>query len=126
LHLCPALLSDIARVCAMAWPTLWAINDSDVLRFDPVSEVWSMLAPTLANHVYGSTFVLGGYLYAAGGSSHLTNLERYDGASNTWSAVANMLEGRHFSCAVTIRSVGPAEEQDLFDSLIAKAAHQSS
>jgi hypothetical protein len=51
-----------------------------------------------------------------------TSVERYDVASDTWTAVANMLESRHTFCAVTIASVGPVEEQDLFDSLISKAA----
>jgi hypothetical protein len=43
-------------------------------------------------------------------------------AINTWAAMANMLEERYFFCAVTNRSAGRAEEQDLFDSLIAKAS----
>jgi hypothetical protein len=51
-------------------------------------------------------------------------VERYDAASDTWYFVANMLEGRVFFSAVTIGSASPAEEQDLFDSLIAKAARR--
>jgi hypothetical protein len=45
-------------------------------------------------------------------------------ASNTWTAVADLLEEEEnfLICAVTIGAVGPAEEQDLFDSLIAKAS----
>jgi hypothetical protein len=40
--------------------------------------------------------------------------------------VADMLEGRFTFCAVTIKSesAGPPEEQDLFDSLIAKASNR--
>jgi hypothetical protein len=46
-----------------------------------------------------------------------------DVVSNTWTvAVANMLQGRHDFDAVTIRSEGPTEELDLFDSLIAMAS----
>jgi hypothetical protein len=42
-------------------------------------------------------------------------------ASNTWTAVLDVLEGRCFSGAVTIGfAAAPVEEQDLFDSLIAK------
>jgi hypothetical protein len=42
--------------------------------------------------------------------------------TDTWTAVAYMLEGRsHFGC-VAIRSAGPAEEQDLFDTLIAQTS----
>jgi hypothetical protein len=37
-------------------------------------------------------------------------------------AAANLLAGQSFPSAVTIGSAEPAEEQDLFDSLIAKAA----
>jgi hypothetical protein len=48
-------------------------------------------------------------------------VKRYDVASGTWTAMANMLEGRGMHAAVTIATVGPAEVQDLFDSLIAKA-----
>jgi hypothetical protein len=35
-----------------------------------------------------------------------------------------MLESRNSFGAVTIRPTGPAEEQDLFDSLIAKAIRE--
>jgi hypothetical protein len=51
-------------------------------------------------------------------------VERYDIATNTWTAVADMLEDRCSSCAVCIESEGPTEEQDLFDSLITKASTQ--
>jgi hypothetical protein len=35
-----------------------------------------------------------------------------------------MIEGRQLFSGVTIRSAGPAEEQDLFDSLMAKALEE--
>jgi hypothetical protein len=99
-----------------------------VLRMDPVSGVWETLAPTLADRLALSTFVLDGSLYAAGGSGQTgqtsKSVERYDVASNTWTAVAGMLEDRVSFCAVAIGSVDTAEEQDLFDSLIAKAARR--
>jgi hypothetical protein len=95
-------------------------NGRNVLRFDPVSGAWSTLAETLTSRFRGSSFVLGGCLYAVGGS---TSSERYDAANNTWSAVADTHEVRSCFGAVTIGSVlGPAEEQDLFNSLIGKAA----
>jgi hypothetical protein len=94
----------------------------EVLRFDPVSSAWSTLAPTASSRDDGSSFVLGGCLYAVGGGMNdQTSVERYDVASNTWTAVANMLLGRNACVTVSIGSVGPAEEQDLFDLLIAKA-----
>jgi hypothetical protein len=100
-------------------------SNSEVLRFDPVLCAWSTLALTLRSKAEGSSFVVGGYLYAAGGELLLDEMacvERYDVATNTWTVVADMLEGRFLSCTVTIGSAGPAEEQNLFDSLIAKAS----
>jgi hypothetical protein len=97
---------------------------SDVLCFDPTSGACNRLAPTLNGRRYGASFVLGGCLHTAGGTTAATfNVERYDVASNTWTAaVSDMLEGRTQFNAVIIESAGPVEEQDLFDSLIAKAS----
>jgi hypothetical protein len=91
----------------------------EVLRFDPLTFVWSTVARTSRARQGGTSFVIGGFLYAAGGIAQ-SSVERYDVANNTWSALVNRLEGRLFARAVTIGSVGPAEDQDLFDSLIAK------
>jgi hypothetical protein len=49
-------------------------------------------------------------------------VERYDVTSDTWTVVADMLQVRYSFRAVTIGSVGSAEEQNLFDSLITKAS----
>jgi hypothetical protein len=69
--------------------------------------------------------VLDGSLYIAGGGPTASSrVERYDVATDTWTAVTNMLEGRHSFCAVTVGFAGPAEEQDLFDSLIDKASRR--
>jgi hypothetical protein len=98
-------------------------DGSNVLRFDPASDVWSTLAPTLNNRGQCCSFVLGGCLYAAGGEGiDALSVERYDVTTDTWEAVADMLEARTGFSAVTIGYTGPAEEQDLFDSLIAKAS----
>jgi hypothetical protein len=98
------------------------VDNEDVLRFDPASGVWSTLAPALYRRCCGGSFVLGGCLYAAGGiEDEGASAERYDVASDTWTAVANMLESRDGFCTIMIGSAGPAVEQDLFDSLIAKA-----
>jgi hypothetical protein len=75
-----------------------------------------MLVSTLSAKGSGATFVLGGFLYVVGSPG---DVERYDVTTNTWVAVADMLESRF--AAVNIGAAGPAEEQDLFDSLIAKA-----
>jgi hypothetical protein len=94
-------------------------DSREVLRFDTMSGAWSTLASTLGSLLFGASFVTCGCLYAAKGG----RVERYDVANNTWTAVimADMLEGRSCFSAVTIQSVGPVGEQDLFDSLIAKA-----
>jgi N-acetylneuraminic acid mutarotase len=99
-----------------------AETGNEILRFDPVSGAWVTLAPTLSNIFGAASFVVGGNLYAVGGMDHSSNTERYDVASNTWVEVADMLEERKLYGAVTIGLTGPAEEQDLFDSLIAKAS----
>jgi hypothetical protein len=97
-------------------------DDHEVLRFDPASAEWTMLAPTLKRGSNRATFVLGGSLYVGGGGTlrERSSVERYDVANDTWTAVADMLEGRLAYSAVAIGCVGLAEEQDLFDSLIDK------
>jgi hypothetical protein len=95
---------------------------NEVLRFDSASDIWSTLEPTLHNRGQCSSFMLGSCLYVAGGNEDL-RVERYDTATDTWLPCgANMLEGRCHFGAVTIGAAGPTEEQDLFDSLIAKAS----
>jgi hypothetical protein len=72
--------------------------------------------------------VVDGHLCTAGSNDEfgqLSGVERYDVASNTWRLMANMLEGRRFFGAVNTGSACPAEEQDLFDSLIAKATKRT-
>jgi hypothetical protein len=91
-----------------------------VLLFDPDSGAWSNFAPTLSGKRKGSLFVLDGCLYAAGGKANSTSVERYDAGTNAWTAVADLLEGRKLFGAVTIPAIGRAEEQNLFDALIAK------
>jgi N-acetylneuraminic acid mutarotase len=98
-----------------------------VLRFDPMSAEWSVLAPTSRNRRAGVSFIAGGCLYVAGGIGSVggqidtSKVERYDAASNTWTEVAPMVERRTEFCAVTVGSAGPAEDEDRFDSLIATA-----
>jgi hypothetical protein len=96
-------------------------NGKEVLLFDLASRIWSSLAHTMHNRRQGSLFVLNGCLHAAGGNPVISSVERYDAGTDTWTAVADMLEGRRVSGAVTIPAVGPAEKQNLFDALIVKA-----
>ena len=109
------------RLCSSSTP--WPTNGAPwlpcpllgVLRFDPVSGAWSTLAPASANRKSCLSFVLGGCLYVAGGAAeNKSSVQRYDVATDTWTAVADMLKGRWFFGAITVGSVGSAEEQDLF------------
>jgi kelch-like protein 18 len=96
-----------------------------VLRFDTSSGMWSTLGATSNKKDSSATFVVGGCLYVAGGGDDSSSsVERYDVVTDTWTAVADMLEVRCYHGAVTIGSADPAEEQDLFDSLIAKAVKE--
>jgi actin-binding protein IPP len=99
-------------------------DSNDFISFDPVSGVWCTLAPTLHNRSSSVSFVLAGYLYAAGGRTQtsISSVERYNVASDTWTATSDLIEARSSSCAVAIGSSSPAEEQDLFDLLIAEAS----
>jgi hypothetical protein len=95
-----------------------------VLRFDPAwpndAQTWTMLAPTASDRMAGASFVLGGRLCAAGASFKGASVERYDVASNTRTAVADMIAGRRYFGAVIIGSEG--KEQNRFDELLAKSA----
>jgi hypothetical protein len=97
------------------------VRGKTVLLFDPASGVLESLAPTLHHKQKGALFVLDGCVHAAGGNRNHTSVERYDAGTDTWTTAADMLEGRMLSGAVTIPAAGPAEEQNLFDALIAKA-----
>ena len=95
-------------------------NDHGVLCFDLTSEVWSNLSPTSVTREYGASFVACGFLYAVGGLGSQSSMERYNVATDTWTAVADMNRGRDTFGAVAIGSAAPAEKQDLFDARIAK------
>jgi hypothetical protein len=69
-----------------------------------------------------SMFALSGNLFAIGGQGSESSVERYNVATDTWTAMADLPHGRMGFGAVSIGSAGPAEEQDLFDSLIAQAS----
>lgn len=94
-----------------------------VMRFDPATELWSTLASNLNNRRYRSLFVIRGCLHVAPpGVDSTLSVECYDMVSDTWTALARMLDGRSSLRAVTIGYTGPVEEQDLFDALITKAS----
>jgi hypothetical protein len=100
-------------------------SSHEVQQFEPASGAWSTLTTRASWEFYSvNSFVLGGNLYLAGGAYNCKGVERYDVATNSWSAVENMLGGRTSFGAVTSGPSGPSEEQDLFDCLIAKAVHR--
>jgi hypothetical protein len=113
---CASVLGGVICILGMAR------YNHDVLQFDPILGLWSMLASTLGDHWLGSAFVLGEDLCAGGGSGNMSAVERYDVTTDTWTTIADMLEERSYFGAVTIGTVGPIEEQDLFDALIVKAS----
>jgi hypothetical protein len=102
------------------------VNRRETLCFDPASGIWRTLAPLLTRRNQCSAFVLSGYLYAVGGQKRESNVERHDVASDTWTSMADLTHGRIGFGAVSIESAGPAEEQDLFDALIAQASFRRS
>jgi hypothetical protein len=70
---------------------------------------------------FSTSFVVNGSLHIAEGGGSNGSVERYDIATDTWTVMADMLEGRAFFGAVTIQPAGPAEEQDLLDALVTQA-----
>jgi hypothetical protein len=73
----------------------------NVRSFEPASGAWKVLAPT---RPFSTSFVLNEKLYVAGGAGSRGSVERYDVATDTWTVVADMLEGRAFSGAAKPRS----------------------
>jgi N-acetylneuraminic acid mutarotase len=104
-------------------------SDCGILRFNPASGVWSELEPMRFSRLGGAAFVLDGCMYAVGGTgrifpfAELCSVDRYDVDNDSWTRVANIAWNRSHFAVATIVSAGPAEEQDLFDSLIAKASN---
>jgi hypothetical protein len=100
-------------------------DNLQVLSFDPASGAWRTHSPGNFSMEYGASFMTCRCLYAVAWSEEGPSVERYDVVTDTWTAAANLLEGRDMCCAVTIDSASPIEEEDLFDSLITKATrHQ--
>jgi N-acetylneuraminic acid mutarotase len=99
-------------------------NGKMVFCFDPDALAWSTLASTSNNRTGAASFVLSGRLYVVGGPGEVSSssMECYDVARDIWTDAASMLDGRRCFGTVTIGSAGSAgEQQDLFDSLIAKS-----
>jgi hypothetical protein len=87
LHACS--WTSVNVVCCLVYFVEVGAEKRDVLRFDPISEVFSAVAPTVNSRKYGCSFALGGCLYAVGGLGADSSVERYDVANNNCSRVAN-------------------------------------
>src|SRR5687767_1834089 len=57
-----------------------------LLRFDPVSNAWTQLAPSPSGHTFGASTTLNGKFYAFGGEGTGHALDIYDPATNTWTS----------------------------------------
>ena len=71
---------------------------SSVERYDPALDAWEAVAPMAEGRRDHAAAVLGGKLYAVGGS-WVSSVERYDPAVGAWEAVAPMAEERMKLCA---------------------------
>jgi kelch-like protein 20 len=81
-------------------------HDLSLINFSTNSteNKWSKVAPMTTRRLGVAVAVLGGYLYAIGGSdgqTPLNTVERFDPRSNKWTIVAPMSTRRkHLGCAV--------------------------
>jgi hypothetical protein len=66
------------------------VSGQESLCFDPASMAWSMLAPKTFNGSI-SIFTLSGCLHMVGGRGMDSFMERYDAATDTWTAIAELL-----------------------------------
>jgi hypothetical protein len=96
------------------------VSEQESMCFDPVKGVWCMLAPTTFDTNIAA-FTLSGCLHVVRRMRSASTIERYDVATDTWTAMTDLPHGWIACNAIGIESC-PAEEQDLFDSLIAQAA----
>ena len=108
---------------------------SDLQRYDPVLDVWTTLAPmtvaragAAAAVIDDGIFVIGGRQSTSGpcsGGPYLTTVEKYDVDTNTWTAVAPLLNGRSDLAAVAhggkiyvfggCNATGVTNEVDIYD-----------
>jgi hypothetical protein len=80
---------------------------SSTLAYDAGAATWRSVAPMPTAREGLRVVAAGRYLYAIGGTNpdgvSLTTVERYDPASDRWTAMAPMVESRGLPCAVATR-----------------------
>eukprot|EP00731_Ephydatia_muelleri_P007709 Em0004g47a len=80
---------------------------SSVAVFQPSKNAWRDLAPMVTSRRGVGLSLLGGFLYAVGGSDRIQALrlaERYDPNANEWTKIAEMNENRSSVAAVTLHN----------------------
>jgi N-acetylneuraminic acid mutarotase len=93
-----------------------------VFRFDPVTNVWSTMAPMPSVRSCHDSFVLGGSMYVAGGFGRENTVIRYSIELDSWSIVSDLdLRVARNNMRVVTVGGGPSRGIELFDSLIAAA-----
>jgi N-acetylneuraminic acid mutarotase len=115
--------------------TLQGSISVSAFKFDIWTNAWSSLAPMphpcLGNATYinGLVYLAGAginHLFAVGGQGCESSVDLYDVNNDTWTPMADLPLGRLGLCAISIGSGGPADEQDLFDSLITQTSARRS
>jgi len=90
----------------------YQVDVADVHRYDPATDSWAAVAslPTPRSHAEPSTFVHSGRIIVIGGISRAMGVEsvrqvtEYDPATDRWSALAPLPEGRAAPIAAAIRN----------------------
>jgi hypothetical protein len=114
LHLCPSSGHSASTVGGLVYIAGAGVDSRRHLSFDPASGAWSELASTRFGRKYGSAFMMGACVYIVSGLPAPTRIVKcYDVATNMWMLATHIIEARYACCAVTIRSSGQADEQDL-------------
>jgi hypothetical protein len=100
------------RVYAIGGSTFTSFPDFTTNRlaaFDPIAQTWTVKNSMTYPRVFAAAAVSGNYLYAIGGSPHVSDVqatvERYDPVSDGWLTVASMSAGRRGLVADTVNGV---------------------
>lgn len=87
---CPAIAKFMGNIFVMGGRRGKQHLDS-VECYDPLTNIWSSVAPLNEKRREARAGVSGGYLYIVGGINEidrLSNIERYDNQSKTWTMVS--------------------------------------
>lgn len=114
------VLDNMVYVVGGFPPTIALV--SSVCRLDPVAGSWSTVATMSRRRGRFGMCVLGGCMYAAGKRGREQTMGKYDPDTDSWSDVSPMLGGgRKTFCAQSVTTRAEIVEENVFDSLVAKA-----